>query len=568
MDLLGTGQQTQSPGVIPIQEQIEGGYEYRGYAYQKLAGLETRRQATGAPVLSEYIHPGGGVEIYLRAANSGHLVRITESEGGFICHPRDNTNPGGAKPGGVAIPPTYQYPLVDDDHGSRVLTYEKDAWAVSSEVENYGNLDWMGPDGDVVSWRGPCGRQFPMDDTVSYPGFTEWDYTTISGGVETEHYTPYRNLAYQAGEVAEFLTGYKVLGCGLRGGSLVCVVGVDYAGKENPDGGTGGFYDEVWLGGARIGWRSSSRPSIPWFFDSQGTEAVSGDTKLSIAEDGTCTFSALTAGSGTQTNEYDGSDSTVWGTTKSGAWPMLRDFFGTEVKSITLNLSFSEHSQVQSEGVETYEDLDILISGEPFDTLTVSGPDAATVGAQYGVILSGGTGACDNLEVDWSFSGGTISSAGVIQTITGCGMGVVSAALKSDLLPLSGSKDVRLPDGVWVDLGTEYFRGWNPDYGCPPSVECTVIQGKYKYFECIYGGRSNIVYGTGMDWNAYYQECRSRPDAILGDGGFPPEYEPPKCGPLIGDSTTYDDGHGCASPVTYYWYNSCAKRTTYEWRCP
>jgi len=475
VDIFNPGQQAQNPRVIPVREQILGGYEYRGYAYAQLEALERDRLETGAPMLSDNLRPADGVEIYIRVSKYGHLIRITEGETGFICHPRDNTNPGGAKPGGVAITPTYQYPLVDDDHGSRVLTWNGKGWDVSSEVENYGNLDWMGEDGEAVSWRGPAGRQFAMDRLLSFPGFTEWD----GADLEHDYYTPYRNLVYQGGEVIkEFLSGYKVLGAALAGGSLVTVVGVDYTGIPNPDGGTGGFYDEVYVGDTRIGWQSASRPTVPWFFDSTGRVAVCGNRKLTIAEDlASVTFDVLDAGGGTQTNAYTGSND--WGVTKTGSWPMFRDYAGTTLNELALTVAFDEGSVHTGDSDEDYDDLPIMYSGVPPNLLTVTGPDAATVGAEYDYVITGLEGfiPCDEYEVEWSFSGGTIAN-GAITDITGCGTATVTATVSGGGFTLSGSKRVRLPSGMWLTDGYEY----GPDYSTGNSgIYTTVILGEYEY---------------------------------------------------------------------------------------
>lgn len=418
---------------IQTNIQIEGGEEYLGWAKQKLATLERSRLEVGSPLLTQTYHPDSGVEVYIRASATGNLIRITAAGSGFICHPRDTTNPGGAKPGGVAITPTYQYPLVDDDHGSRVLTWESDEWDVSSDVENYGNLDWMGPGGEVISWRGPAGRQFAMDRLLSFPGFTEWD------GADAYHdyYTPYRNQVYQGGELTKgFLVGYKVLGAALAGGSLVCVVGVDYAGIENPDGGTGGFYDEVYVGDVRIGWQAASRPSVPWFFNSAGLVAVCGNRKLTIAEDlASVTFNTLPAGSGTETALYNGSN--AWGFLKDGSWPMFRDFAMETLRELTLSVSFSESTAVSSDSVDLSADLDEKITVE--DPPGISGPEEASVGASYTAINAGP-------NIEWSFSGGTISDSGTILTMTGCGMHTVGW---TDSCGRTGSMQVRAA-GAWV----------------------------------------------------------------------------------------------------------------------
>lgn len=505
---------------IQTNIQIEGGEEYLGWAKQKLAALERSRLEVGSPLLTQTHHPDSGVGVYIRSSATGNLIRITAAASGFICHPRDTTNPGGAKPGGVAITPTYQYPLVDDDHGSRVLTWADEEWSVSSDVENYGNLDWMGPGGEVVSWRGPAGRQFAMDRLLSFPGFTEWD----GADLEHDYYTPYRNLVYQGGEVIEeFLSGYKVLGAALAGGSLVCVVGVDYTGIENPDGGTGGFYDEVYAGGTRIGWQSASRPSVPWFFDSTGLAAVSANRKLTISEDLTeVSFENLDSGSGTQTNEYTGSND--WGVTKTGSWPMFRDYADTVLQAITLTVFFDEGSVHTGSSDEDYDDLPVMYSGVPPNLLTITGPDAATVGAEYDYTIMGLEGfvPCDEYEIEWSFSGGTIVN-GKITSITGCGSETITATVSGGGFELSGSKRVRLPSGMWVSDGYEY----GPDLSTSNSgVYTVVVSGEYEY-----------SYFQGADMNITITKFTT---------DFPTSSEPscPGCRSVTDGGTDYSRGPG------------------------
>lgn len=464
--------------MIQTHEQIDGGEEYLGWARQKLAALERSRQAVGVPELSQTLNPDDSVEVYISASGTGHLIRISAIGSCFICHPRDNTNPGGAKPGGVAISPTtYQYPLVDDDQGSRVLTWEGDGWLVSSEVENYGNLEWIGPGGEVVSWRGPGGRQFAMDRLLSFPGFTEWD------GADAYHdyYTPYRNQVYQGGEVSkEFPVGHKVLGAALAGGSLVCVVAVDYAGIENPDGGTGGFYDEVYVGDVRIGWQAASRPSVPWFFDSTGRVAVCGNRKLTIAEDlASVTFEPLSSGSGTETNLYNGSNQ--WGFDKSGSWPVFRDFVAESLRELTLSLAFSESTSLSSSYTDLYDDLDEMVT--VVNPPGVSGPEEASVGASYSAINAGP-------NIEWSFSGGSISNSGTILSMSGCGVQTVSWA---DSCGRTGSMQVRAA-GVWVEVSNQSWQPWT----CGSPCYAEAISGGTKTWYaimCCEKGEAAVPYG-------------------------------------------------------------------------
>jgi hypothetical protein len=531
--------------MIYTHEQVTGGEEYLGFARQKLAWLERARLEAGAPIMTWGPIEINGVEIYIESSNSKNLIRIESIPGGFICHPRDLTNKGGAKPGGVAITPEYTYPLVDDDQGSRILTYEGDAWAVSSDVENYGNLYWISGGGDVLSWRGPAGRQFAMDSTKSYPGFTEWDYTEMVAGLEVEHYTPYRNQVYQNGEVLkEFLYGYKVLGCALNSGSLVCVIGVDYAGIANPDGGTGGFYDEVWIGDARIGWQSSSRPKTPWFFNSIGTEAVCGNRKIVVAEDLlSVVFSDLEVGSGSQNNEYTGADRSTWGVTKSGSWPMFRDYVGLMDQGVALIISLDERSTSTANGSEDRADLPVMMSGIDDPVVTVSGPEGYAGEGAYSYAVSGNNCGIDTVE--WSYP-------------NGCGEGTVSVTVTFlGGKTVTGSMQVKMPSGSYM-LIESWYSGRPNSY----LFTCGNTNG-FEYTTGGYGFSFNAGSETGPQWNIISQTCIT--GTIPKDLGYPSDKKPIPCSGYEQPDQVSSDGH-CYS-VTLHQYVWMNYYTKYKWFC-
>jgi hypothetical protein len=364
----------------------------------------------------------------------------------FLCHPRTFNGKGWDKKGNEISSGPYVYPLIDGDGGTRGL-YKRLAWKVYTEPEDYGNLDWVGENGGVVSWRGPVGRQLPMDSIYPFPGFTEWDYTEANGPFEVEHFTPYRNLVYRNGKVAyEFLYGYKVLGAALNGDKIISVVGVDYAGRTNPEGGTGGFYNEVWLDKELIGFSEGSSPSTPWFFNSTGTEAINSNKKVSIGRNNICSFSDLEPGSGTQINEYTGEDRGTWGVTKSGSWPVCRDFSGLIEQHLDLSIDYNENSELTSYGTDTYADLQVMISGEDNPTVTINGPEAYGGEEAYSYTVIGNHCGIDH--VDWTFP-------------TGCGMGTVTVVVTfTGGSSITDSMAVRMPTGVWIDDGVEY---WDTD---------------------------------------------------------------------------------------------------------
>jgi len=451
--------------VKPTKLQIldDEGYKYVGFCKQKLAGLETMRPK-GETLKDSFYLPGDLIAQVTCADICDIITIISIGFVGFLCHPRTFDGKGW-NPGGEELPNgPFAYPLVDDDHGTRGLKRTNDAWKrVNNPPENYGNLNWIGDKNKVLSWRGPSGQHFEMDSTKSYPGFTVWDYTEMAGGLEVEHYTPYRNVIYRGGKVAQdFLEGCKVLGCGLLGGKIISVVSIDYTGKENPDGGTGGFYDEVYVGKERIGFRRSSRPSVPWFFNSAGSEAVNGDTKLVITDAGDCSFSTMSSGSGTRTDKYNGTND--WGVEQSGSWLMYRDFSGLDLQGITLNVSINENTDKDASSTETTDDLTIYYSGTDNPTVTVTGPEAYGGEGAYNYAVEGNHCGIDSVE--WTFP-------------TGCGMGTVSVTVTFEGgNTASGSMQVRMPTGIWTNDGYE----WGPDTSTSNSGSYTeVISGEYLY---------------------------------------------------------------------------------------
>lgn len=484
---------------------------------------------------------------------------------GFLCHPRIFGGRGW-NPKGEELPNgPFTYPLVDDDHGTRGLKWVNSAWKrVNSPPENYGNIDWLGDKNKVLSWRGPAGRHFAMDSTKHYPGFTVWDYTEMAGGLEVEHYTPYRNVIYRGGEIVQdFLEGYKVLGCGVRKGKIVSVVGVDYAGRPNPDGGMGGFYDEVYLEAERIGFRSSSRPSTPWFFNSSGTEAVNGNAKLTISDKVDCEFSSIPPGVGTQRIVIP-LDRSTWGLERNGSWDMFRDFSGLSERKVTLSVFDNESTTVQSSGNTENEYLPIMLSGTFPDTMTVTGPYAATVGAQYTAVISGPSGfiSCADPVIEWSFSGGAINESGIITDITGCGTETVTATVSGGGFTLSGSMQVKLPIGQWVQVSYE---------NCLPGHEITTYyyceKGVYRYMDEGYRQMINVSIGGAWRWNSIKNKCIwIASGEWKSDLGYPTNKCQPYCKPLIAGTRVRDAGKPCEATFNLYQY--VLSRGVYEWQCP
>ena len=420
---------------------------------------------------------------------------------GFICHPRSDLFPGGRTPKGDQITPVYSDPLVDNDHGSVVLT---PSWTLSTDVENYGNIDWVKFQTQVVSWRGPSGRSFPMDSLVPHPGFVTFDYET--GDPPITHYTPFQNLVYQGGKVyATFPAGTKVVGSNGK----YTILGVDYAGVPNPDLGVGGFYTEVWQGlTTRLGFLHDSRPSVPWFFNQLGLSAVSAGKKLDIlvADNGTATtaFSVLPGGSGAETKTITPGAS--WGLSRTGNFLDYYDYVGNILTNINILVSTADSSVLTGSGSTSFGTFPIMYSGVQATSLLITGPDNyGGPGAYTATLQPPGSGDCGGDTV-WSYP-------------SGCGMGTVSATKNG----ISGSMQVRMETGRWGDV-TEIYN--DPAAGTQDNImvivsggtQTTYVQGSvqnihtwstdgYVPFQgdcnnCVFvaGTIFNVETGTGLDY--------------------------------------------------------------------
>jgi hypothetical protein len=233
-------------------------------------------------------------EIYIVASEDGNLIRIVNEEAeGFLCHPRTGAiiaqtlppgrmvNGTGFDPQGGALPGRPRmYPLVDDDHGTRLIALDGGEWKLTKDPpENYGNVDWKGSQDEILTWRGPPSRIFPLDPLVEYPGFTVEE--EVVG--EVFYYTSFGPNVYRSGSIYDTapslgVSDTKVLGAALAkaDGALLVILGTNYRDIANPADATGGFFFEAWKKGAewtRLGYLQGERAKVPWFFNASGTEA-------------------------------------------------------------------------------------------------------------------------------------------------------------------------------------------------------------------------------------------------------------------------------------------------------
>ena len=143
-----------------------------------------------------------------------HADLIVIHRGDFLMHPRsgslraypvaDDTTIPGVNGGGYVQAGTQfaelsarqPYPLVDDDHGTFIVSIDGEEleveWADAGS-ENYGNLWWSGTGDDppVLSWKGTPSVQFGLPTTSNISGLTQPDHSGVS--------TPFGCYIYQSG---------------------------------------------------------------------------------------------------------------------------------------------------------------------------------------------------------------------------------------------------------------------------------------------------------------------------------------------------------------------------------
>lgn len=437
--------------------------EVVGEAKRFLAGVILCRQAAGVVQLRDELVYGDFTFIATASAVAEDKVIIIGESGigGFLCHPQTTDYPGGkSSADDTPLPHVSDYPLLDDDLGTFHVFTDGSEWLADREGENYGNIDWKGmsttgegeaSDAPILTWKGPPSRHFPLDPKKYLPGLTVLDEEVEENGLPVNYYTPFGPNVYEGGEVLATLppmgaTVPKVLGACYRDGILTVMVGANYRGLSNPAGTTGGFFYELWQKGSdwqRLGFRTSSRQTVPWFFSQSGAKGV-------CVQDGviyrvtldpqklTAVFTSDTACSGTQTvtksvkNTSSGSFPTsYWNNIDTaavgvGPWTKTTDSKGTftvtrrqtcteavdyvgEVEvSLPSTLTTDNLTTIDNYSSETASALDII----PFDA-----PSAVSVGTTATEPISGdvtftGSGGCGPYSFSVSGIGSIISSTG------------------------------------------------------------------------------------------------------------------------------------------------------------
>lgn len=552
------------------------GMKYLPFAENKLRQLESLRTELRAPFLMKFfVVERFTIQVF--AAGASSFIRILGGgTNGFIITPRFgsidsadftkmNSTPYDQIPvaeahkvlSGYALKDGERlaiegadaaFPLTDDDYQNvrRILSRDDTEWSQENEPPYLaGNIDWIGvntagegedSNAPVLTWKGPPGRHIPLDAMMYIPGLTVLDETVG----DTEYYTPFGPNIYQGGAVLDTLpvigvTTPKVLGAALCDEVLVVVAGMNYRDVENPDGGTGGFYDEVWLNDGtwrRIGWKSGSRPYLPWFFNQSGTAATSqaGLFEIDVKKGVVRYVEHVNAGSGTVTEKREPDYSVV----KSGSWRRFYEYRGDELVYATIQLTSTDASTHDSDSDSEETTVPYKIQAPADRVITIRGDRIPSVGSTY----SANGGCCGT----WSGEGLTLDQTGKVTAITGCGCGKV---IYTDKDGVTAQYAVKLP-GVWVEISYENC----PDCSLYGSL-CTVgdADGQWDPLVTYDDGGCAIqkISGTIACVNTGVPDCLDCPPA------YPSQVVPNACAAWFECGANNPRWKG---------------KTVYEWRCP
>lgn len=218
--------------MLKIQVQSEQAAEWVGWCKAKLRQLKKTRRP-GSIFRKLYYIPDDNVTIEIIITDFCDTIRILE-EGvnGFLFHPRTGevltkeydlvkqawlppyefyfpyvNGTGWDTKGNILPGDAVEYPLVDDDHGTRNISRTDNVWSYKVDPpENYGNVDWKGLNtakvgqpstAPILTWKGPQSRYFATKIIDSLTG-----------------QSIYGNNIYQNGELLATAPGY-VLGAAL-----------------------------------------------------------------------------------------------------------------------------------------------------------------------------------------------------------------------------------------------------------------------------------------------------------------------------------------------------------------
>lgn len=409
-------------------------------------------------------------------------VLIDVFSGNFISTPRkfkinDGYNADGQEQGDGKL----DYPMDDLTDTSQVF---EASGGVTRGSEVYGNVDWVGLNKEVLTWRGPTGRTLPCPTDTAITGLSVSDIKFDEMGADK--WTCFGSNIYQQGAVLATIptkgdVAPKVLGAAISKYKdsndqehevLLCIVNNHYVDRI-------GFFDEVWVqyGGEELeGWeiihsRAGGRPSLCWFFNQSGNKATQGSQEYIInlaSKD--VEIKAYSIGEGTYSFATTADGFTI---TQDGTYKVYSDYKGNERVTAEIKVSENTIHIMSAVNTSTITNETVYTLGtETQADIYVTGPDAADVGSVYS--FAGTPGSCDGTTAQWEFAGGTISNSGTILSISGCGMSSVSVTIGG----ASASKQVMLPSGKWEAGPLNIYKSNYYDY---PSI--TVVVDTQKVTE-------------------------------------------------------------------------------------
>lgn len=266
---------------------------------------------------------------------------------------------------------------------------------------------------DVLTFNGPSGRLIPFNYDNYYEGYTILDDETE----EQTYYTVFGPYIYQNGAIAKdysYLVAEgenlpKVVGATKYNGKILAILSINYAGRANPDGTTGGFYEEIYLNTDRITYRRAGRPIEIWRFNSSCTEAKTSTQIITIfpsseLSEWSIEYSTYTSGIGNRTFEVDG---TNWHITESSYGNFFQDYNGDTPNSIAIVHNLDHRSNTNFENIAFSSILPVARKGVEIDTRTPYAGTVNTISAgsftgAYNQIFISGMGY---FEATWSVSG-------------------------------------------------------------------------------------------------------------------------------------------------------------------